>query len=274
MTWARGEAGRGSAWLVAALSAAILAGCAGGAATSQRGAGRDIPTASDQTDTQRRARIRLELAAAYFAQGQFTTALDEVKQVLAIDSSLPDAHDLRGLIYAELKDDGLAEESFLRAIQLDTNNAGAMHNYGWFLCQRRRYAEAFTQFNRAIELPTYREVPRTLVAKGVCQANAGLLAEAEKTLSRAYQMDTGNPVAAMNLALVLYRQGEYERARFYVRRVNAVPELVNAETLWLAARIEHRLGNRGGVNEFGRELLQRFPQSREAANFERGRFDD
>lgn len=274
MTWARGEAGRGSAWLVAALSAAMLAGCAGGAATSQRGAGRDIPTASDQTDTQRRARIRLELAAAYFAQGQFTTALDEVKQVLAIDSSLPDAHDLRGLIYAELKDDGLAEESFLRAIQLDTNNAGAMHNYGWFLCQRERYPQALTQFDRALAVPRYREVTRTLLAKGVCQARSGDLDGAEKSLSRSYELDPSNPATAVNLAHVLYRRGELERARFYVRRVNANADLSNAETLWLAARIEHRMGNRAGAAELGDQLRRRFPQSREAQAFDQGRFND
>ncbi|PPE67660.1 type IV pilus biogenesis/stability protein PilW [Caldimonas caldifontis] len=259
-------------WWVALLGLTVLMG--GCASTSPTTGGGTQAGRQDETEVQRRARIRFDLAVAYYAQGQHATALAEIRQALALQPNLPGAHNLAGLIHSALGQDPQAEESFRIAMQQDGADANAIHNYGWFLCQRRRYAEAFTQFNRAIELPTYREVPRTLVAKGVCQANAGLLAEAEKTLSRAYQMDTGNPVAAMNLALVLYRQGEYERARFYVRRVNAVPELVNAETLWLAARIEHRLGNRGGVNEFGRELLQRFPQSREAANFERGRFDD
>jgi type IV pilus assembly protein PilF len=260
-------------WWVALLGLSVLfAGCAStapsaGGSTSQAGR-------ADESEVQRRARIRFDLAVAYFGQGQNATALAEVRQALALQPNLPGAHNLLGLIHAALGQDAQAEESFRIALQQDAADANAIHNYGWFLCQRRRYAEAFTQFNRAMEVPGYREVPRTLVTKGVCQGNAGLLGEAEKTLSRAYQMDPGNPVAAMNLALVLYRQGEHERARFYVRRVNATPELVNAETLWLAARIEHRLGNRGGVSELGRELLQRFPQSREAANFERGRFDD
>jgi type IV pilus assembly protein PilF len=47
----------------------------------------DRPTASDETDALKRARIRLDLAAAYFAQGQLTTALDEVK--LALTASRP-----------------------------------------------------------------------------------------------------------------------------------------------------------------------------------------
>jgi type IV pilus assembly protein PilF len=73
---------------------------------------------------------------------------------------------------------------------------------------------------------------------------------------------------------VLYRRGEFERARFYIRRVNNVPELSNAETLWLAARIEHKMGNRAGVNDFGNRLRNRFPNARETGLFDRGLFND
>ena len=73
---------------------------------------------------------------------------------------------------------------------------------------------------------------------------------------------------------MLYRRGEYERARFYVRRVNSVQEVSNAQTLWLAARIENRLGNRNGVQDFGTQLRNRFPESREASSYLRGAFDE
>ncbi|GIX25108.1 MULTISPECIES: type IV pilus biogenesis/stability protein PilW [Caldimonas] len=262
-----------SVWLAAVLSLALLLGaCASAPPSSGRSSTQSAR--GDDGEVQRRARIRFDLAVAYFGQGQHATALNEVRQALALQPNMADAHNLAGLIHAALGQAAAAEDSFNRAMQLDPRDGGVVHNYGWFLCQQRRYADAFAQFDRALAMPEYRDVTRTLVAKGVCQANAGQVAEAEKTLSRAYELDPSNPVTAMNLAMVLYREGEYERARFYVRRVNAVPELVNAESLWLAARIEHRLGNRGGANELGRELRQRFPQSREAANFERGRFDD
>ena len=100
------------------------------------------------------------------------------------------------------------------------------------------------------------------------------MALAEKTLTRAYEVDAGNPAIGMNLADVLYRRGDYERARFYVRRINAQPEFKNAESLWLAARIERKLGNESGMRELGQQLRDRFPQSREAEALERGRFDD
>jgi type IV pilus assembly protein PilF len=108
----------------------------------------------------------------------------------------------------------------------------------------------------------------------VCQAFAGQLSESEATLLRAYGLDAANPAIAVNLAEVLYREGEYERARFYIRRVNSIPAVANAQTLWLAVRIEQRLGNRAGVQELGGELRKRFPESREAASFARGNFDE
>ena len=233
----------------------------------------DLRTASDETEAQRRARIRLELAGAYFSQGQSSTALDEVKRALAIDPSSAAAYNLRGLIYASLGELTLAEESFRRSLQL-ASNGDALHNYGWFLCRQRRFGDAQTQFNAALARPEYRGASKTLLAQGVCLARSGDWVQAEKTLQRSYELDASNPATAINLAEVLMRRGELERARFYVSRVNAVPALSDAETLWLAARIEQRRGNAEGVEALGGELRKRFPESRQAQSFERGQFDD
>lgn len=259
--------------LVAALAAAVLALALAGCATAPAG-GQDLRTASDMTDADRRARLRMELAAGYFGRGQNATALDEVKQALAARPDLPEAYNLRGLIYASMGEPRLAEESFLRALQLNPADGDAMHNFGWFLCQQRRFDEAAVQFDRAIVQPRYRDVPRTLLAKGLCQARAGRLTDAERTLSRAYEMDPANPAAAFSLGELLFQLNEYERARFYLRRVNAQEASSNAQSLWLAARIEKRLGNDIGARGLGEQLLRRFPQSPQALRFERGEFDD
>lgn len=238
-----------------------------------QGAG-ERSTSSDESDPQRRARIRMQLASSYYADGQLATALDQVKLALAAIPDLPEAYNLRGLIYAALGDDALAAESFRRALDLRPQDGDTLHNFGFFLCQRGRYAEAETYFDRALNAPQYRSSSRTLLVQGVCQSRGGDLARAEATLTRAYELDAGNPATAVNLADVLYRKGEFERARFYVRRVNGQTELQNAESLWLAARIERKLGNDSGARDFGNQLRDRYPQSREAAAFGRGSFDE
>jgi type IV pilus assembly protein PilF len=149
-----------------------------------------------------------------------------------------------------------------------------MHNYAWLLCQQRRYVDADAQFNAALAQPQYRGAPRTLLAQGVCQARAGAWPEAERSLTRSYELDASNPATAFNLADVLYRRGEYTRARFYIQRVNGVREQSNAQSLWLALRIEHRLGNDAAVRDLSRQLRDRFPQSPETSRLERGAFDE
>ena len=234
----------------------------------------DRITASDEPEGLKRSRARMDLASAYFTRGQMTTALDQVKLAIAADPQYGEAYNLRGLIYANLGDQNLAEESFKRALQINPRDADTMHNFGWYLCQQKRFPEAGAFFTQALAVPQYRGTARTLVAQGICQAGAGQLLEAEASLTRAYELDPTSPFTATNLSEVLYRRGEFERARFYVRRVNAMPDVANAQTLWLAARIENKLGNRQGATDFGAQLRNRFPDSREASLFARSAFDE
>ncbi len=248
-----------------------LVGCAG---VPLPDASTDLRTASDQTNADRRAQARLELAAAYFSRNQLSTALDEVKQALDARPDLPEALNLRGLIYGALREPALAEASFRRAQALAPQDGDIQHNFGWFLCQQRRFAEADAMFAQALTLPQYRSFSRTMLAQGACQATAGQLQRADVTLSRAYELDPSNLAAAYNLTDVLFRLAEYERARFYIRRVNQRRETANAQSLWLAARIERRLGNLQVLKLLGEDLRERFPQSPEALLYEKGRFDD
>ncbi len=258
---------------VSAFAGAVLA-VLGACTTTTTTPSGEIKTASDTSDAEKRARVRLELALSYFERGQNETALDEVKQALAVDPRLGPAYNLRGLIYASMGETRLAEENFRRAIQINARDGDAMHNFGWFLCQQGRYAESHAQFEAAMNSPNYRELPRTLLAQGVCFGREKRFEQAEAALTRAYAFDADNPVVGYNLSDVLYRRGEFERARFFVRRINQSGEYSNAQTLWLAMRIENRIGNRTGVNTIGQELRSRYPQSREAAAYDRGRFDE
>ncbi|MBK1688640.1 type IV pilus biogenesis/stability protein PilW [Rubrivivax gelatinosus] len=252
-------------------AAALLSGCV---TEPPAGGSRDTRPSNDPGDAERRAKVRLELASAYFTRGQTSTALDEVKLALAARPDMPEALGLRGLIYAALGENRPAEESFQRALSLAPRDGDMRHNYGWFLCQQRRYADADREFDTALAQPQYRNGARTLLAKGVCDAREGRWADAEAALYRSFQLDPANPATSYNLADALYHRGSHERARFYIQRVNSVSEQSSAATLWLAARIERRLGNPAGAHEFGRQLRDRFPQSPEAALFEQGRFDE
>lgn len=266
---------RAAAWLAGLVaSASLLGACASSSpapAPTPPPPERRVPS-NDPQELERRAQVRLQLAEAYFGQGQYDTALEEVRRSLAANPAFGPAYNLRALILAAQGDEGQAEESFRRALQINARDVDAMHNYGWFLCMRQRYPDAMAQFDQVLAIQ--RGAARTLTARGVCQARAGQWPEAEASLMRAYELDPSNPVTALNLSDVLVRRGELTRARFYIARVNAVPDNANPQTLWLAARIEHKLGNAVGARDFGERIRARFPQAAELLLFDRGRFDE
>ena len=230
-------------------------------------------TEFDEPDTRKRARIRLALASNYFDQGQTSVALDEIKQSLAADPSYVPAYVLRGLIYMRLGNGPLAEDSFQRALQINPRDGDALHNYGWFVCESGRHAQAIELFNRALASTTYAGQVTTHLVKGICQTRAGQLTEAEASFTKSYELDAANPITGYNLAALLYRRGENNRAQFTIRRINN-GEFANAETLWLGIQIERRLGNATVVEQLAQQLGRRYPQSPQWNRYQRGAFDE
>ena len=233
----------------------------------------DLQTESDETPKQRRARIRLELATAYFQQGQTHVALDEIKQAIAIEPAYADAYNLRGLVYLRLNDLPLASESFERALALNPRDADAAHNYAWLLCQHAQYEASEKLFAKAIANPTYAHPAKSWMAQGLCQLRAGQTSAAEFSLIKSYALDGTNPVTSYNLARLLFDRGDFQPAQPYMRQLNNGP-LANAETLWLGIQIEQQLKNPKAVAALADQLRGRFAQSRELTAYDKGAFHD
>lgn len=259
--------------LLALLLGHVLSGCAASQVEVGASGRGDLLTESDESDSRKRAKLRLELAVGYFEQGKVTIALDELKQAISADPSFADAYNLRGLIYMRLSDNQLAEESFKRALALLPGNGNILHNYGWMLCQQARYSLSEPVFAQAISAPGYGGRAKSLMAQGLCQQRAGKMGEAEQSLQRSYELDPGNPVTGYNLALSLFNRGELQRSQFIVRRINN-SELANAESLWLGVKVEQRLNNPVALAQLGEQLRKRFPQSRELVSLDRGAFNE
>ncbi|MBL0425107.1 type IV pilus biogenesis/stability protein PilW [Ramlibacter alkalitolerans] len=272
----RRSAGRwlAAAALAAAAGSALLAGCAAAPQQpQQQEATANVVTPSDEPESRRRARIRLELATGYYQEGKTEVALDELKQAIAADPTFGDPYNLRGLVYMRLGDNRQAEESFRRALAINPRDASAHHNYGWLQCQTNRFRESMQSFEQAMANPLYPDKPKTLMAQGLCQARAGQREDAERSLARSYELDAGNPITGYNLARLLYMRGDYPRAQFYIRRLNN-SELANAESLWLGIQVENRMNDSVAMGQLSEQLRKRFPQSRERQALDRKAFDE
>ncbi len=250
-----------------------LTGLLSACATAPSSSPDNLVTESDEPEARKRARIRLELASGYFEQGQIEVALDELKQSLAADPGYAPAYVLSGLVFMRLNDNRLADESFRRALQLNPRDPDALHNYGWFVCQQGQLAQAVDLFDRALSSPVYGSQAKTHMAKGICQLRGRQPDEAQASLARAYELDPGNPIAAFNLAQLMYQKGEGARAQFIIRRLNN-SELTNAESLWLGIKVERRMGDNVAMEQLAQQLQRRFGQSPEWRAYQRGAFNE
>lgn len=251
-------------------SVAFLTGCA---TTSGAGSSGELPTLSDQTDNQKRARIRLQLAVGYYEQRQMAVALDEIKQALAADPNFADAYSMRGLIYMDMGETRLAEENFLQAIRLAPNTPDFNNNYGWFLCQNGREKQSIQYFEAALKNRAYQSPAKALNNAGSCSLKINDKVAAERFFSQAFQVEPGNPSTNFNLARLYFERRDDERARFYVSRVMKA-DVMTADVLWLAIRIERRLGDRAAEASLANQLRRRHAGSAEYAAYQRGAFNE
>ncbi|WP_449371422.1 type IV pilus biogenesis/stability protein PilW [Thiomonas sp.] len=272
--WARSRVAvwRGAVLALLMTGASLLGGCATQTqSAAEMGSGAALST--QQTDVLKRVQVRLELAEGYYQRGQFQVALEEVNKALADKSDFVPAYTMRALIYTAMNDSAKAQANYREALRLAPTNPDALHNYGWFLCQQRRYPESFAQFDKALSIPNYRYPVRTYLALGVCQYRAGDWAASEGTLKKGFALDPGSPALATNLAVVLDRLGKPKEALFYIARVNG-GQYASAQSLWIGILIARKAGNPLEAAQWTNQLEQRFPDSREAIAAQQGRFDD
>ena len=232
-----------------------------------------IPTTGDESHARMRARIHTELAANYFEIGNVGVALEEVKEALRADASYGPAHNVAGLVYAQLKEDRLAEESFERALAINPSDSDANNNYGMFLCQRKKEKEAIRHFLLAVRNPLYPTPDRSYVNAGICARRSGDLAGAVEFFQLALKVRPNQAQALYQMADMSYARGDYGEAKRYLGRLAQVAALETAESLWLGVRVERRLGDRNAEASYAFKLRSRFPNSREAGALRAGQYE-
>jgi type IV pilus assembly protein PilF len=249
----------------------LLSACASSGSSSE------LRTASDQTANEKRAAIRLQLAIGYYQDGKLDIALDEVKQAIAANPESSDAYGVRALIYTGLGEHALADENYQRALGLAPRNPDLANNYGSFLCQQAgKPAEAMRYFESALKNPTYQTPVSALVNAGNCSLKTRDYAGAERYLLEAVRYAPDQAAASAGLARAYYERRDYVRAGFFINRLTEIAKLdtLSADALWLALRVQHKLGDRTLAASLAAQLRRRFPGSPEYAAFQRGAFDE
>lgn len=260
------------------VAAMLLGACAGGGVERNEGFRSQMEAPDDSAiigevgPPRERARAHSELASAYYEQGNLGVALEEARIAITADANYAPAHTVLGLIHMDLKEDGLADQSFQRALRIAPNDPDANHNYGWFLCQSGREEMSLKYFLLAIRNPLYAAPQKSYTVAGICAARKNNDRDAIEYLERALRLDPGHLPARINLAQLRYRRGEYDQARVLISDFNRSVE-PTAESIWLALRIERKLGNKASETGFAEQLRRRFAGSPEFQSLQQGRYE-
>lgn len=256
--------------LMMILAALAVAGCASQPSTS--GFKPETSTTDAESDQQIRARIHTELASGYYELGNIGVALEEVNIALRADPNYGPAHNVAALVYTQLKDERLAQQSFERALSINPLDSDANNNYGLFLCERKREEEAIKYFLAALRNPLYQNSERSYVNAGVCSRRRGDLSGAESYFQSALKLRPNQPQALYQMADIEYLRGNFAEAKRYLGRFTQVAT-ANSEVLWLGVRVAKRMGDRDSEASYALQLRKNFPNSNETRALEAGRYE-
>ena len=250
----------------------VLAAACAGTKKQEGPSAADTGTIGDVGEPRNRARVHTDLASEYYQRGNMGVALEELRIATRADSSYAPAHSLLGLVHMDLREESLAAQSFERALNLAPNDGDINHNYGVFLCQTKREPDSIKYFMQAVKNPLYATPSRSYSAAGVCTLRTNNPKEAEQYFERALRLQPDEPAALLNLGQIRYKQGKMDEARQLVARYNKLDQ-GDAESLWLALRIERKTGQKVAEQSFANQLRRRFPGSPEYQALQRGNFD-
>lgn len=253
----------------AVLSLVLLAGCV---AQTEGPTGNTGTMTGEVGDPRNRARVHTELASVYYERGNMAIALEELRVASAADRTYAPVHSMFGLVYMELRETKLAEESFQRALSLSPTDPEINHHFGWFLCQNAREKESIGYFMQAVRNPLYQTPWRSYAAAGACSLRGNNTKDAEDYFQRALKLDPDEPTSLLQLGKIRYRQGNIDDARRLLARHMKLAS-PSAESLWLAVRIERRTGQRVAEQSYANQLRRRFPGSPEYQALQRGQYE-
>lgn len=231
-----------------------------------------VPGPSVETEARSRAKVFTELGFAYFARGQMKVALDEARKAISVDNRYGPAYHLLGLIYMELEEDRLAEENFRRAIDIDRRDSGAHNSYGWFLCTRGRHDEGMNEFTEAMRNPLYDKPEQAMTNAGLCSEKKGDFKQAESYYNKALKLAPASPLPLVKLADLSFRMGNLNEAQRLLARHQQISS-PTSESLWLALRIERKLGDRAQEAIYNQQLRRNFPDAPETQLLLRGQYE-
>ncbi len=216
-----------------------------------------------ERDDEEASELNYQLGARYYQQGSYELAKDRLMLAVEIDPKMAVAHTTLALTYEALENLRLARESYEKAVRAAPKDFSVQNIYAVFLCRQQDYDLAEKHFEKAAKHPENDNAEVTMTNAGVCMGQKPDPVAAEKFFRMALDEKSNYGEALLQLCLLKYQAEDYLSARAFLQRYMS-SNIPTAGILFLASRIEDKLGNDRGRAEFENQLIREFPTSSEA----------
>lgn len=217
--------------------------------------GQDLNEASD---------YNAQMGLQYLKQGRYDVAQGKLKKAVEQNPDNAIAQHYIAVLYQQLGEMDKAQTHFEKALDLDPKNSDLQNNYGVFLCNDKKYQQAYGYFDKVLKDPLYSAKGSVYENVGLCAQAQGDIAKAEENLKFALRMNEQSPKSLLAMAQISFDKQKYATARKYyydyLENAKQTPE-----SLWLGILLENRSGNKNRMASYKVLLKGKYPDSKEAA---------
>jgi type IV pilus assembly protein PilF len=217
-------------------------------------------------DRQKAAQVRLSAGLKYLQNGSLQNAKRHLDKALELGGDNANVHFGIAYYFEQVRELGLAEKSYKKALKLEPKNPDFLNGYASFLCGKKDFGRADKYFNLAIEQPIYPSIASAFMNAGVCAKLNGDIDKATAYFRKALNRNNKLPTALIEMSEVEFEKKRYERAHSYMKRYEEVSK-PTSNSLWLALRVAYFRNDKNGLASYAIKLEQLFPDSDETAKF-------
>lgn len=205
----------------------------------------------------------IQLGVEYMNRKKWGYAKERLDAALELDPDNSHANNAMGLLMWKLKEMDKAEEFLIKATELDPKDANAQNNLGVFLCEQGKLDDAVERFQLALSNPMYETPAQANLNAGLCLMKKYDTINAAKFFRAALKEDRNLPKALSEMAKISFEQKKYLTTRAFLQRYFEVGK-DTPEILYIAVKVEEKLGGRDAHASYKIRLKGKFPDSKEA----------
>jgi type IV pilus assembly protein PilF len=200
----------------------------------------------------------IQLGIGYLQEGQSERAKVPLSRALELDPNSADAHSVLALVFQIEMESKLADEHFRKALSQRPNDSRLLNNYGSFLFEQKRYEEASERYLQAARDTMYPERSRVFENLGLTALMLKQRDQAKTYFERALRLNSSQPRALLEMAILHYDEGLYVPARDYYESYSQLAEQ-DARSLLLGARLAKIFDDRDKAASLGLQLRRLYP---------------